>query len=190
MTIIITIVEELEDQLDLTQTVKELIEAISEYKPGSIRSALSRGVKRGILERTSRGIYKLKRVFYKIEVTKTSHYENKEKGNLDVDAKLEGWIRNDMLDLINRTIDKNVKEKTNFELVEQIIEMFEDEFDQTDGSDVIKIQKRGWEILDNDFNFIRSRYDTNWDYEINVTADDERDYQFTGVRIIHENDLY
>ena len=190
MTIIIDVIEELEDRLNLTATVMELIEAITQWKPSSIRSALSRGVKRGVLERTERGVYVLARVYYKIEVTKTSHYENKTKGNLDVDAKLEGWIRNDKLDLISRKIDTTVKEKTNFELVEQIIEMFQDEFDQTDGSDVIKIQKRGWEILDNDHNFLRSSFTTSWTYEINVTADDVRDYQFTGVRIIEEKDLY
>ena len=189
MTIITEIAEELEDHLDLTATRMELIEALPHIKIGSLGSALTRGVQSEILERLERGVYKLNKIYYKIEVTKTSHYENKEKGNLDVDATLTGWMKNDRIDLIERKIDDDVKEKTNFELVQEIIDMFEDEFDQTDGTDVIKITKRGWEILDNDHNFIKSRYETHWEYEINVTAQDSRDYTFTGFRIIDEKEF-
>ena len=68
-------------------------------------------------------------------------------------------------------------------------DILEDDFNAVDGFNLIKIKKRGWEILDNDHNFTRSKYNRQWDYDIIITTG-SGDYKFKGERTIEERNVY
>lgn len=188
MTIKNEIAEYLESVLDFESTPKEIADAIGR-NPSSVRSALSRGKSQGFFSNKQRGVYILQSIYYKVRITKTSFYGNENKGNVSIDAYLEGWIRYDQLNINSRTINSDVKRKLNEELVEQIIEYIEDDFNQVDGSVLIKIKKRGFEILDNEHNFTAIRYNMGWDYKIDVTTSSGT-YTDKGERRIDESRLY
>ena len=80
--------------LDYTASVSELRDRFPDMIPGSLRSALSRLAKKGILDRVERGIYKVKQIYRMFRHTKriveTSTKNPQRTWDLDVEATSEG----------------------------------------------------------------------------------------------------
>ena len=154
--------------LAFTSTTKILQDKI-DYKAGSVRSALSRLVKSGSLERIERGIYKVKELYRMFRHTKrikeTSTKNPMRSYDLDVEATSEGlvpsWVTiKDIERVLNpELIDETLKllfqhgfflmqERVTFEIMgSELLDRFESIFEPFHDVEVVVINNVGTRYL-------------------------------------------
>ena len=181
----------LSDAFEFTLTLGQLYELFPKFPKPSVRRVLSKMKDNKKVKNIEKGVWQLIELWNKIRVTKTSEYTNLDKGNIEIDANMTGWISNQQVNLKARTLSSTVKTSTNIELKEQMMDTLQDEFDAPD--EVVKIKTRGWEILDKDKDFISKSYKITWDWEMDITSSlgtISRTYEYAGTRKIDEETLY
>ena len=181
----------LSDAFEFTLTLGQLYELFPKFPKPSVRRVLSKMKDNKKVKNIEKGVWQLIELWNKIRVTKTSEYTNLDKGNIEIDANMIGWISNQQVNLKARTLSSTVKTSTNIELKEQMMDTLQDEFDAPD--EVVKIKTRGWEILDKDKDFISKSYKITWDWEMDITSSlgtISRTYEYAGTRKIDEETLY
>jgi hypothetical protein len=183
----------LSDAFEFTLTLGQLYELFPKFPKASVRRVLSKMKDNKKVKNIDPGSgrWQLIELWNKIRVTKTSEYTNLDKGNIEIDANMTGWISNQQVNLKARTLSSTVKTSTNIELKEQMMDTLQDEFDAPD--EVVKIKTRGWEILDKDKDFISKNYKITWDWEMDITSSlgtISRTYEYAGTRKIDEETLY
>ena len=181
----------LSDAFEFTLTLGQLYELFPKFPKPSVRRVLSKMKDNKKVKNIEKGVWQLIELWNKIRVTKTSEYTNMDKGNIEIDANMTGWISNQQVNLKARTLSSTVKTSTNIELKEQMMDTLQDEFDAPD--EVVKIKTRGWEILDKDKDFISKSYKITWDWEMDITSSlgtISRTYEYAGTRKIDEETLY
>jgi len=96
MTIADDIMRSISRSLNATATTMDLIDRLDNRKPGSVRSALSRLVKKGTLDRIERGVYRVKQLYRMLRHTKriieTSSVSPLRDFDLDIETTSEGFV--------------------------------------------------------------------------------------------------
>lgn len=193
MTQLNDIVDWLSNTLDTPVTLEELRDAFPTFAPSSIRRVMGVNTKKGIFERIERGTYKIKSLYFKIAQTKTSHYENSNKGDVDIDATISGWIRKDKINFKTNNIESTVIENLNAKFIQAIADILTDDPDFIGlGFTDIQFSVEGMEIRFNDFDYTKPQYDTHWTIEEIIVSTSSGDFEIAKNEdtIIGESELY
>lgn len=193
MTQLNDIIDWLSNTLDTPVTLEELRDVFPTFSPHSIRRIMGVETIKGTFERISRATYKIKSLYFKIAQTKTSHYENSNKGDIDLDATISGWIKKDKINFKTNRINEAVGTNLNKKFVSAIMDLLIDDDDFTGlGFTELSFSIEGMEIRSNDFDYTKPKYDTQWTIEELIVTTETDAYEVAKNEdvIIAENELY